>query len=599
MASADVEQVKERTDIVALVGEHVRLKRAGSSFKGLCPFHQEDTPSFVVSPTRQMFHCFGCSESGDCFSWLMKREGMTFPEALRVLAQRAGVPLTFERAERREERERLRATLDTAADFYHSILLRTAEGREAREYLRGRGLTDESIATWRLGYVPLVTTPLIEKATDRGVTAQDLLRAGILGEGPRGSYERFYGRVLFPLADAHGSVVGFAGRILHEDPNRPVGKYINSPETVLYTKSRLLYGLDRARAAIHREGYAVIVEGYTDVIASHQVGVEHVVATSGTALTDDHLILLRRVTDTLAFAFVADAAGDAAGRRAIDLAVRAGFTVSLLLLPSGDDPADLALRDSAGWRDAIARRGDAFRFLLERAVARHGAASAAAKRAVSQELLPFIGLMPDAVVRGHYIQELATALAVDSRYLHEDLVRTGHLGRPTAATTAAPVSVLGDVEVLVRREERLLTLLLAAPAVFPLAAEQLPPEAFAGSHTRHLYEAFRGWYDRQRSTGAPLSFAGMRDGLPEDLRRYVDIFSLALDVERDEGLLMSPDRDARVILRELLAFHLRRQLVILTHSLGQTPPEGRQVILRQVASLHDALAQADRLAVDH
>ena len=600
MGDADVERVKERTDIVALIGEHVRLKRAGSSFKGLCPFHQEKTPSFVVSPTRQMFHCFGCNESGDCFSWLMKREGMTFPEALRVLAQRAGIQLSFERAETREDRERLRATLATATDFYHAILLKTAEGREAREYLKHRGITEESITQWQLGYVPLVTTPLIEKASERGVTADDLRRAGIVAEGPRGFYERFYGRLLFPLTDAHGSVVAFAGRILHEDPREPAAKYVNSPETPLYTKSKILYGLDKGRDAIRREDLLIVVEGYTDVIASHQAGVGNVVATAGTALTEDHLRIMKRFTEHIAFAFDADAAGDQATRRAIDLAVAVGSDVSIVVLPAGKDPADLAIRDPAAWQRVIAERKGVFAFLLERALNAHDPTDTAGKNAIARDLLPLLARVPDAVVRGDYLQRLATSLRIEPKYLHEDLERvrgTAAVGQGAIRTEETAVSPPygSPPDAAIRREERLLTLFLAFPVTFPGAAEHLPPAAFTGAHTRHLYEALLRWYHSRRAAGAPVDFSHVQDTLPEDLRRLVDVFQLAVEVEREEGLLSTPDRDARILLRDLLFAYLRRHLAEITRQLEVSPPERRSTLLADVARVTEELARAEHL----
>lgn len=599
MPDAAVEQVKERTDIVQLIGEHVRLKRAGANFKGLCPFHREDTPSFVVSPGRQMFHCFGCSASGDVFSWLMKKEGMTFPEALRVLAQRAGVPLTFERAERREQRERLRATLDTAAEFYHAILLKTSSGQDAREYLRKRGITDESIAAWRLGYVPLVSTAIIEKAGERGVTTQDLLDAGIIAQGPRGPYERFYGRLLFPLTDAHGSVVGFAGRVLDTDARAPAAKYVNTPETTLYTKGKILYGLDKARDAIRREGLAVIVEGYTDVLTSHQAGVAHVVATSGTALTDEHLRLLKRFTDALAFAFDADAAGDEATRRALDLAIAAGFSVSVVSLPAGSDPADLAVRDVSAWRQAIRDRAEVFTFLLKRAVARHAVDDPAGKKAVARDLLPLLARVPDAVVRGDYLQRLAAAVRVDVKFLHEDLDALRTAPEPSrsvpSATAAASASAANPPPA--HREERFLALLLAAPAVFPVASEYLPPDAFTDSRTRLLYEALKAWYDHRRAAGAPVDFSRVEETLPQDLRRLVEVFRLNAEVEQEEHPSASADRDARLLLRDLLSSHLRRQLQDIARELDVVSSADRRALLQRVMAITAELARAEHLTI--
>ncbi len=596
MGDSNVELVKERTDIVALIGEQVKLKKAGVNFKGLCPFHNEKTPSFVVSPNRQMFHCFGCSKSGDIFTWVMEKEGMTFAEALRVLANRAGITLAFERTEHREERERLRATLDTTADFYHTVLQKTAAGKVAREYLLSRGLTEASISEWRLGYVPPMGTPIIEKANKRGVSTQDLLNTGIIAPGRNGYYERFYSRVLFPLSDMHGSVVGLAGRILKTDPNRPAAKYINSPETTLYRKSRILYGLDKARNAIREKDYVIIVEGYTDVIGSHQAGVTNVVATSGTALTDEHLQVVRRFTENIVFSFDGDAAGDEATRRAIDMAVATGFSVTIVLLPNGQDPADVAIKDPEAWKKAIEDRIDVFNFLLKRAVAAHTKMDAAAKKEITAELLPLLARIPEAVVRGEYLQRLGEELGLESRYLNEDLKRLERsmaLNQPQQ--TARSQENKPELDPRTLREERLLTLLLVSPGSFAFVQENLPSEAFIAQHTRNLYNEYLKLYNATYRKEEPFDFSGIKYNLPEDLKRLVDIFLLAIEVEQEEGLLTAPDQEIRILLRELVQAHIRENLHILTKKLEGVSQEESPLILQEIAQLTEKLVQAERL----
>lgn len=626
MANAPTDAIKERIDIVALVSEYLPLKRAGSNFKARCPFHEEDTPSFVVSPSRQTFHCFGCSKSGDIFTWLQEREGMSFPEALRVLAQRAGVQLTFERPERREEKERLRATLDLATTFYQRILLESVEGRAARAYLESRGLTPETITAWRLGFCPDDGTRIAEKAVERGVEQQELVGAGVLGQRDGRTFEFFRGRVLFPLADAHGSVIGLAGRVFENGDGsasahapadlRP--KYINSPETALYLKSRVLYGLDRAKEAIRKENLAILVEGYTDVIASHQAGVTHVVATAGTALTEEHLRLLRRFTDRLALAFDPDTAGAAATRRAVDLALASGFVVSVVLLPAGEDPADIAVRDPEAWRASLTKREDVFRFLLDRALALHAAATAEGKRAITADLLPLIVHLPEAVMQGDYVQQLAAALRVEPRFLYDDVKRLvrgrgegGLEHTPAAHQASSTGSQAPAADPQLRREERLLVLLLAEPPLIPRAGAHLPAVALTVPHARALYEALHTWYARGRaaseqtggtgdmtkaSSVGPPSLAVLRSVLSEDLRARVDAFLLAVEMEREQGN-WQPRPEAQQLLQSLLTEYVRRGLQERTRRLRDADAEERTRLLQDIRAMTADLARAERVSL--
>lgn len=594
----NVEQVKERIDIVQLVGEQVRLKKAGGNYKGLCPFHNEKTPSFVVSQNRQMFHCFGCGKSGDIFTWVMEKEGMTFAEALRVLAQRAGVTLAFERAEHREERERLRATLQTTSQFYKAIFAKTSAGKTAREYLLKRGLSEITIDEWNIGYVPPAGTPLIEKAKTRGVDVSDLIQTGVIAQGSRGYYERFFGRVIFPLTDMHGSVVGLAGRILKEDPNRPAAKYINSPETVLYRKSRILYGLDRARDTIRKNDLVIVVEGYTDVMASHQAGITNAVATSGTALTEEHLGIIKRFTENVAFAFDGDAAGDEATRRAIDIAISYGLSVTVILLPSGLDPADLAIKDPEAWRKATEERSDAFTFLLNRTLKKHPKMDASSKKEIASEVLPLLAKIPDAISRGEYLQNLSKAIQIEARYLDEEIkkIKNGQIysSEQLKKEEISPVEpIKNDPRTL--KEERLLTLLLVAPGTFEYVMNNLPTEAFLTNHTRDLFLAYIRLYNATYRKDSPFDFSLLRESLSEEHRRLVDIFLLAIEIEQEEGLLEQPDQEVRTLLKELLQSYLRQCLSGQSRKLEQAAPQEKVILLQEIDQLREKLIQAESL----
>ncbi len=594
MPDNNVETVKERTDIVALVGEQVRLTRTGANFKGLCPFHGEKTPSFIVSPTRQMYHCFGCSESGDVFSWLMKREGMTFPEALQVLAQRAGITLQYERSEKREEREKLRTALATVAEFYHNIFLQASAAADARAYLEKRSISAESIEAWGIGFVPMTETGLTRRASARGITAADLIGAGILAQGSRGQYERFRGRVIFPLRDHHGSPVGLAGRILKEDPNFPAAKYVNTPETALYRKSRFLYGLDKAKEAIRKEDMAVVVEGYTDVIASHQSGVKNVIATSGTALTPDQLDSVRRFTENITFCFDADSAGSEATRRAIDLALGKDFNVSVSLLPAGLDPADMAIQDPAGWAKAVAAPSDAFEFLITDAIAKMPENNLAAKKAVAAKLMPVLARVGSPVARGEYLQMLAARLQLDVRYLEEDFARY-RAGAPAPDRPAASPNREEKRDPSVAKEERLMEIFFYFPDTIGIAADLLDPEMLCGTRTGLLYKEILKWYHDRQAEQDPLAVETLLGDLAEDLKVFAESSLLRMEVEEEEGGLRDPGREVRLLVREISSRYVKDKIKAATAALGALSASEKESAMERIAQLNTELAQIERI----
>ncbi len=335
-----VEQVKAAAEILPLVEDYVRLRKAGGTYKGLCPFHQERTPSFTVTPARGTFKCFGCGEGGDAISFVRKVEQLDFADAIELLAQRFGIQLEYEEAspedeQRRRRRDRLRSLLERATAFYERVLWDTELGAPAREYLASRGLGEEVCRAFRLGYAPGGTT-LSRRAVKEGFNRDELLAAGLANRRGNDYFQR---RIVFPLADRRGDVRGFQARKLHDDDPLQA-KYVNSPESEHFRKGDLLYGLDSAQRAIAKGDRAVIVEGNTDVLALRQAGFEPVVASMGTALTEMQLRDLARLTKRLYLCFDADAAGQEATLRGMELAVKLGFAVKVVTLTPGTDPAD-------------------------------------------------------------------------------------------------------------------------------------------------------------------------------------------------------------------------------------------------------------------
>ena len=343
-----VEDIKSRLAAADVVGSYVRLVKAGQNFKALCPFHNEKTPSFYVSPARDIWHCFGCSKGGDIFAFIKEIEGVDFPEALELLASRAGVILKKEDPRLLTERRRYFFLLEEAVKFYEAEL---AKRRDVLDYLKERGLKEETIKSFRLGYAPQSWDGALAHLRGMDFRAEEAERAGlaIISQNPEARsrfYDRFRGRIMFPIADGAGRTIGFSGRIYEKDlpknesPENAGGKYINTPNTLLFDKSRVLYLWDRAKNEIRQSDACILVEGQMDALMSHQAGIRNVVATSGTALGQGHLNLIRRLTSKLFLAFDADAAGELATKRGVDLVLSSGFDVHIMEVPGGKDPAD-------------------------------------------------------------------------------------------------------------------------------------------------------------------------------------------------------------------------------------------------------------------
>lgn len=422
-----IERIREATNIVDLVTEHVRLKKRGRNFVGLCPFHNEKTPSFNVLEDKGIFKCFGCGKGGDVFSFVMQMEGLTFPEALRKLAKRANIEIEGEQSEledaARSERESLQNVLREAAAYYYRTL-RAPQGAEALAYLRGRGLEDDIMRKFGLGYAPERAGLLLKHLSERGFDSAKLETAGLVaGRNAGDYYERFRGRVIFPVFNATGRIVGFGGRIL---PNgaKDIAKYINSPDTPVYHKSQILYGLFQGKDAIRRAGFAILVEGYADVLAVFQAGVENVVAASGTSLTVEQLQLLRRYTTSIVLLFDADTAGKNATMRGIELAIEAGFDVSTVVLPVGEDPDSFLRKNGVEAFTAALEHRQTFieakaQFFEEQGAFRDPGRMAQAVRSIVET----IAKVPDEIKRAFFIQKLGERFHLSEQLLSTELAK--------------------------------------------------------------------------------------------------------------------------------------------------------------------------------
>jgi len=446
-----IEQVRRKVDIVELISQQVALKKAGRNFKANCPFHEEKTPSFMVSAERQIFKCFGCGEGGDVYGWLMKREGMEFGEALRTLADRVGVKLKSYRPTKEQQmREKLLEINHLGSEYYHYLLMEHKLGKNALQYLMKRGIRKASMKTFKLGYSPNewegLQGFLVKK---KGYGLQELEMAGLVIKGNRGYYDRFRNRVMFSLFDHRGRVVGFAGRVFGEEGRE--AKYMNTPETNLYHKSEVLYGLEITKEYIKKANKAVVVEGELDVISSYQAGVKNVVGIKGSALTEGQVELLKRFCENVALALDADVAGDKAARRGIELAEQAGLSVRVIELKYGKDPDECSQKSSRLWKESVKTAVPIYDFYITSAVERFGVKTPEGKRKVSDEAVGVLAKISNQVIKAHYVKKLAGVLGVSEAAVAAEVEKAEKKTR----MERVPVKEVKKEEAEKSREERL------------------------------------------------------------------------------------------------------------------------------------------------
>ncbi len=442
-----VTRIRQDTDIVEVVSRYVTLKKAGKNLSGLCPFHAEKSPSFLVNPAKQVFHCFGCQAGGNVFTFLMRLEGQAFPQVVRSLAERLGIALPerpMDAAETQEQRERegLLELQRQAADYFAQQLHTSPAAAPARQYLQERGINAATIAAFRLGFAPAAWDGLLTELRRKGWSEALIDRGGLAiprsgtAAGRSGYYDRFRNRVMFPICDVQDRIIGFGGRVL--DDSTP--KYLNSPETPLFSKGRNLYALDRARSGAGKRNYIVVVEGYFDAIMAHQVGIPVVVATLGTALTPNHLQIMQRFSGTVKLIFDPDPAGIRAALRAVDMILPSGMSAEVVLLPQGDDP-DTFIRKQGpqAFEEQLARATNLLDFALEQHLLQPGAKTLAGRLKIAQELIGAIQRIAHPLARSYQIKRLAEGIG----FKEDDLLRElDRRPRPEARPAAGPAPQL-------------------------------------------------------------------------------------------------------------------------------------------------------------
>src|SRR3989338_3864547 len=482
-----IDEIQSRADIAEVIGRYVPLKRAGRHFKALCPFHREKTPSFMVNPEKQIFHCFGCGAGGNIFSFLVQHDRLTFPGAVRQIADHVGVAIP-ERGvgASNGSHERLRALMEKICGYFERTLAHPQQGKAARAYLEQRGVTRETRRLFRLGVAPAGWDHLLKAAKATGVSLADLETVGLILRGRSGYYDRFRSRLIFPILDVRGRVVGFGGRSL--DGQEP--KYLNSPETPLYTKGRHLFGLAQAKEGIVAQKTAVIVEGYFDDVVLFGGGVPNVVSPLGTALTTDQARLLKRYAENAILAFDADAAGETATLRSIDLLVETGLHVHVAQLPSHVDPDEyLRAHGRSGFEALLAGAVNIFDFLVETALRRYPLSRSRNTEdqvAAAQFILPTIAKVQNAMLRSEYVRLLAERLRLDEEAVAREL---SHV-RARGSAPAEPHVVSRRVVPLGPAPERLLTaLVLDEPSRWQQVKDRLSLEDVTDPALRRMLES--------------------------------------------------------------------------------------------------------------
>lgn len=577
MAVGVAAEVKNKLSVVDVVGESVPLKKAGTTYKGLCPFHGEKTPSFTVTPARDSWKCFGCGEGGDIFSFVMKRDGLTFPEALKVLAAKAGVELDERTSREDAHKKRLRDVLESAIAFYHAVLTGSKTGEPALDYLRGRGFTDETIAKYQLGYAPGGWDTLTRQlAAKRNVRTDELVEVGLAQprQSSRGGvYDRFRERVIFPIRDMNGAAVGLGGRVLvaaADDASDHGPKYLNSPATPLFDKSRTLYLIDRAKGPIRKANQAVIVEGYTDALMAHQAGFENVVASLGTALTAGQIAVLTRYGKRVALAYDVDAAGEKAGtfgvnalERIIPALAAEGSGVELdevrvVRLPDGKDPDEVVRETPDRWREEVRTAQPIVDYLIDQYAKGYDLKTPGGKTRFVNAIVPTLRVIPP-VMRDAYLQTIHHVSGVEERtvleVLHQRPGAIAEQGRITAdavigAADALPIDRI--LAAITPVEEELLRLLLLAPEQQARAADEIGPDQLPSTPARELFRAIvlqRAPDDH--GVRPPFSMSALMAGLDDETRATA------------QAILAKPSPDLALVASERIMYAVDRCLLQL------------------------------------
>lgn len=501
-----IEEVRRRADIVEVIAGYLPLKKSGQNYQTLCPFHNEKSPSFNVSPARQMFHCFGCGEGGNVFSFVMKRENITFPEAVRLLANRYGVEISSTERKRDEGLEHLYDAMEAACLFYHENLLKAPPSSPIGRYLEKRELTPDIITLFRLGWAPDEWDALYRGLTAKGFGEKVLDRAGLIKKSSKDNYiDRFRGRLMFPIAAPGGKVTGFGGRIIGESVEG-TAKYINSPETPIYKKSRELFGIHLAQQAARREGYVIVAEGYMDAIAIRKAGIENCVAISGTAFTPGHAELVKRMCEKIVIIFDSDTAGITAAKRSGPILIEYGLKVRALTLKDYKDPDEfIAAKGAKEFLEVVSKAPTFHEFLINSALGGRDLSDIDGKTDAIRDILPLIKKIDNEIERSHYIRLIAERAGVDEVSVRRQMIKSGS-GSP-APVPAVSASTPRAKKRSGAAERLLLAVLLAHPEYLETVAGDLVATDFSDPENAAVFGVIKTSFLRGMTSAAEIAGA--------------------------------------------------------------------------------------------
>lgn len=456
MSSSSVEKIKERLSISDVLGTYIKLEKAGANYKARCPFHNEKTPSFFLSSSRNTYYCFGCGAKGDIFTFVQEFEGLDFVGSLHLLAERAGVEIEKFEPKNKEEKDQLFDVLQMASNFYEKNL---AQNTKALDYLHERGLSDETIKEWHLGYASNEWRSVSTYLLNQNVPKARIENVGLIKKGVRetqdGFYDVFRGRILFPISDTSGRIIAFSGRIFDDAPDAP--KYLNSPETALFIKSETLYGLHKAKIGIRKKDYSILVEGQMDLLMCHQAGFDNTVASSGTAFTEAHLLKLKRLSNRILFIFDGDGAGFQASLKSGNLALSLGMEVKFVELPKGEDPADIISKNVEQFRDAVKNSKHIIDFYLDKLLAENFVGLTLAKE-IEKRVLPYVAKLQSSIEQSHFVSQISKKSGIKEDAIWNDLRKIGH--QSTVSNTAGEFEKKESIQRKNHLERRLIGILL-------------------------------------------------------------------------------------------------------------------------------------------
>jgi len=556
-----VEEIKSKLDIVDIVRGYIPLQQAGTNFRSPCPFHKEKTPSFMVSSVKQIWHCFGCGLGGDIFSFVMKQEGLEFGDALRYLAEKAGVQLERQAPEAREEKSRILDLLDLASRYYHQALLKSPKAAFARSYVESRGLDASLIDEFRIGYSLPDGDALCTFLLSKKYTAHDMLNAGLgfKKEQGYGLLDRFRNRLMIPIRNVHGTVVGFGARQL--DPNEKMGKYINSPQTAYYDKSKIVFGLDKARNDIRAKCFVILVEGYMDFFALYQAGIKNVAAISGTALTLEQIKLIKRFTDTVYFSLDMDSAGSNATLRGLGLVLKEGIQAKVICLPRKSDgtplykdPDECMKKNPDDWASAVQHAKSFIEFHVDRALTPQVKSDSHKKKQAVRELFDVIALLPDRIEQDHWIRMLAKELSLSERILWEEFNQKDRIPKKLVPATKHTHTQIPQQHVKPDREDLLISILCKYPELCEDAQNTVSEVMFFKKDNAQVYTFLLSMYNKGGNETEKDDFSSKIEGVLSDERLAL----LLLLVDNEYG---DSGKDELKKAIQQLGAHIRSQWV--------------------------------------